>query len=98
MLVYEPSKPNSMSSTEGDFTPTASMASSGEKLGMDPQISQPLCCGLCREPFCEHWLCPSLLTASQKIAIRGPREICMVDGHMRTEHGKHVACWSGFPL
>jgi hypothetical protein len=49
-------------------------------------------------PFCEHWLCPSLLTASQKIDIRGSREIRMIDGHMRTEHGKHVACWSGFPL
>jgi hypothetical protein len=31
--------------------PPASLASSGEKLGMDPRISQPLCCGLCREPF-----------------------------------------------
>jgi hypothetical protein len=31
--------------------PPASLASSGEKLGMDPRISQPACCGLCREPF-----------------------------------------------
>jgi hypothetical protein len=23
----------------------------GEKLGMDPRIGRPLCCGLCREPF-----------------------------------------------
>jgi hypothetical protein len=23
----------------------------GEKLGMDPQIDQPACCELCREPF-----------------------------------------------
>jgi hypothetical protein len=27
------------------------MAGSGEKLGMDPQIGQPLCCGLCQEPL-----------------------------------------------
>jgi hypothetical protein len=27
------------------------MASSGEKLGMDLRIGQPLCCGLCRESF-----------------------------------------------
>jgi hypothetical protein len=33
------------------FTPTASIAISGEKLGMDPQIGQPTCCELCREPF-----------------------------------------------
>jgi hypothetical protein len=37
--------------TEGGFTPIASMASSGEKLGMDLRIGQPLCCGLCRESF-----------------------------------------------
>jgi hypothetical protein len=40
-----------MPSTEGGFTPTASMVGSGEKLGTDPQIGQPACCGLCREPF-----------------------------------------------
>jgi hypothetical protein len=31
--------------------PPASLAGSGEKLGMDPRIGQPTCCGLCREPF-----------------------------------------------
>jgi hypothetical protein len=30
---------------------TASMAVVGEKLGMDPRIGQPVCCGLGREPF-----------------------------------------------
>jgi hypothetical protein len=29
----------------------ASLAGSGEKLGTDPRIDQPACCGLCREPF-----------------------------------------------
>jgi hypothetical protein len=28
------------------FTPTTSMAVVGEKLGMDPWVSQPACCGL----------------------------------------------------
>jgi hypothetical protein len=27
------------------------MAALGEKLGTDPRIGQPVCCGLCREPF-----------------------------------------------
>jgi hypothetical protein len=27
------------------------MAGSREKLGTNPQIGQPACCGLCREPF-----------------------------------------------
>jgi hypothetical protein len=33
------------------FAPTASMAGLGEKLGMDPQIGQLVCCGLCQELF-----------------------------------------------
>jgi hypothetical protein len=46
----------------------------------------------------EQWLCPSLLTTSWKVAICGPREIRMVEGHTRTEHKKRVVCWSGFSL
>jgi hypothetical protein len=34
---------------------------------------------------------------SQKVAIRGPREIRMVDGHTWTKREKRVACWSDFP-
>jgi hypothetical protein len=34
----------------------------------------------------------------QKVAICGPHGIRMVEGHTRTEHGKRVVCWSGFPL
>jgi hypothetical protein len=49
--VYGPSKLSSPPSTEGGFTPTASMMDSGKKLGMDPQIGQPSGCGLCRESF-----------------------------------------------
>jgi hypothetical protein len=33
------------------FAPTTSMAVLGEKLGTDPWIDQPTCCGLCWEPF-----------------------------------------------
>jgi hypothetical protein len=70
------------------------MAGLGEKLGMDPWIGQPLGCGLCRE----QWLCPSLLMIMQNVAICGPREIRMVLDHTWIERGKHVTCWSGFPL
>jgi hypothetical protein len=31
--------------------PPASLAGSGEKLGTDPRIGQPACCGLCWELF-----------------------------------------------
>jgi hypothetical protein len=33
------------------FAPTTSMVSSGEKLGMEQQISQMACSGLCQELF-----------------------------------------------
>jgi hypothetical protein len=97
--VYGLSKPSNLQSTKGGFTPTASMSSSGEKLGTDPRIGQPSCCGLCQEPFSqEQWLCTSLLTMTRKVAICGPHEIRMVLDHTWTGRGKHVACWSGFPL
>jgi hypothetical protein len=32
------------------------------------------------------------------VAIHGQHELHMVEGHTQTEHGKCVACWSGFPL
>jgi hypothetical protein len=37
--------------TEGGFTPTTSLAGSGEKLDMETWIGQPTRWGLCREPF-----------------------------------------------
>jgi hypothetical protein len=33
------------------FAPTAPLVGSWEKLGTNPHISQPSCCGLCQEPF-----------------------------------------------
>jgi hypothetical protein len=49
--VYGPSKPSSLPSTEGGFTPTASMAGSEEKLDTNLRIGQPSRCGSCQEPF-----------------------------------------------
>jgi hypothetical protein len=51
MLVYGPSKPSSLTSTEGGFTPTTSMVGLGKKLDTYPRISQSACYGLGREPF-----------------------------------------------
>jgi hypothetical protein len=42
-------KPSTLASTEGGFTPTASIVALGEDT--DPQIGQPSCCELGREPF-----------------------------------------------
>jgi hypothetical protein len=39
---YGPSKPSSLSRTDTLLKPTASLAVTGEKLGRDPQIGQPM--------------------------------------------------------
>jgi hypothetical protein len=49
--VYEPSRPSNWLSTEAWLFPTASLVVLGEKLGTDLWISQPSCCGSCRESF-----------------------------------------------
>jgi hypothetical protein len=40
----------------------------------------------------EQCICPTLLMTSRKVAICRPREICMVEGYMRTVGEKCVAC------
>jgi hypothetical protein len=40
----------------------------------------------------------TLLTTTWNVTICGPREIHMVEGHMRTEREKCVVCCSGFSL
>jgi hypothetical protein len=46
-----PGKPSSRLSTEAWLFPIASLAALGEKLGTDPQIDHPVCCGLDWEAF-----------------------------------------------
>jgi hypothetical protein len=36
---------------EVGYAPTASLVGFREKLGMNPRIGQPSCCGLCQESF-----------------------------------------------
>jgi hypothetical protein len=49
--VYGRSKPSSWSPTGAWLMPTTSLVGSGEKLGTDPWVGQPACCGLCQKPF-----------------------------------------------
>jgi hypothetical protein len=49
--VYGPSDHSNWLLADVWFFPTASLPTVGETLGMDPQIDQSVCCGLCREPF-----------------------------------------------
>jgi hypothetical protein len=97
--VYVPSKPSSMPSIEGGFTPTASMAALGEKLRTDSWIGQPVCCELCQESFFGSsgsvyrcwWLHERLpcMWAAHRKHMRGVR------GLVREAY---VSCWLDFPL
>jgi hypothetical protein len=80
--------------------PHASLAGSEEKLGMDPWIGQPACCGLCREPFF------SGAVGSVQIC-HTPRERLPRTGTARRKRTlgirglaweAYVSCWLGFPL
>jgi hypothetical protein len=65
MMVYGPSKPNTLTSIKGGITPTTSMAGSREKLDMDPWIGQHHVVDYVGRTFSrDQRLCPSLLTAS----------------------------------
>jgi hypothetical protein len=55
------------------FTPTASMAAVGEKLGTDPRIGLLACYGLGREPF-------FLGTVALSNAVDGSMKGCHVQG------------------
>jgi hypothetical protein len=59
----------------------------------------PACWGCSREPcFSGVVTLSNSIGVSQKVAIRRPRKIRMVERHTWTEHRMCVACWSGFPL
>jgi hypothetical protein len=65
----------------------------GGKLGGDPQISQPTCCGCSREPcFSGAVTLSNTVCDSRKVAIHELCEIRIVKGHTRTESEKRVAC------
>jgi hypothetical protein len=77
--VYGPSKPTVDSCSAFSI---ASLVGSGEKMGTNPWIGRPTCCGLCRKPFFSRavTLC-NIVDDSQRVAICGPREIRMVLDH-----------------
>jgi hypothetical protein len=64
----------------------------------DPQIGQPTCWKYSREfLFLRSSDSVQLYWWLAKVAIRGLREIRMVENHTRIERRKRVSCWSGFP-
>jgi hypothetical protein len=80
--------------------PPTSLASSGEKLGMDPRISQPAYYGLCREPFFsrEQWDLSKFVGVSRKVATYGDHCRKRTLGVHGLAWEAYVSYWSGFPL
>jgi hypothetical protein len=73
--------------------PPASLADSGEKLGTDPHIGQPACCGLCREPFFSGavgsvQICQRLVKGCH---VRGPLAGSVCQAYVDW-HGKRTCC------
>jgi hypothetical protein len=89
--VYGPSKRSSLSSTDGSFTPTASMAALGEKLSTDPRIGQSTCCGMCREPFFSGAVALSIAIAdfAKSCHVRG-LPVGSIRGAYMDWRGKHT--------
>jgi hypothetical protein len=74
--------------------PPASLAGSGEKLGMDPRIGQSACCGLCQELFFSGavgsvQICQCLM---KDYHVRGPPigSVCRAYVDWRGKHTCHV--------
>jgi hypothetical protein len=75
----------------------ASLVGSGEKLGTDPRISQPACCGLCREPFFSGAMTLSnAVGVSRKVATYGDRPQEVYVGRMWTGVGSVRVVLVGF--
>jgi hypothetical protein len=97
--VYGPSKSSSLPSTEGGFTSTVQWLAQERNWVRTRGSVSHRAVDCVRSSFSrEQWLCPSLLMIVRGVAICEPHEIRMVLDHTRTEHGKHVTCWSGFLL
>ncbi len=81
------------------FTPTASLAAIGEKLGMDPWIGQRRAVDCAGSPFSqEQWACSILSMTHQRLPHTGTTHRKHTPGVRRLEWEAYVSCWLGFYL
>jgi hypothetical protein len=72
---------------------------SGEKLGMDPWIGQPVCCGLCQQPFFSGAVTLSNCVGdSWNVATYRDRPHEAFAGVRGLAWKAYVSCWLGFLL
>jgi hypothetical protein len=81
------------------FTPTASLAGSGEKLGTDPRIGQQRVVDCVGSPSSwEQWACSTLSMTRERLPRTGTAHRKCTPGVRGPAWEAYVACWSGFPL
>jgi hypothetical protein len=81
------------------FAPTASLAGSGEKLGMDPRIGQWRvvdCVGIPSSR--EQWAYSTLSMTRERLPRTGTARRKRTPGVRGLAWEAYVTCWSGFPL
>jgi hypothetical protein len=79
--------------------PPASLAGSGEKLGTDPWIGQPTCCGLSGTLFLgSSGIYPNLSAPRERLPRTGTTRKKHTLGVRGLTWEAYVSCWSGFPL
>jgi hypothetical protein len=81
------------------FAPTASLAGSGEKLGMDPRIGKRRavdCVG--SHSSREQWACSTLSMTHERLPRTGTACKKHTSGVRGLAREAYVTCWSGFPL
>jgi hypothetical protein len=81
------------------FAPTASLAGSGEKLGMDPRIGQRCAVDCVGSPSSRvQWACSTLSMTRERLPCMGTAHRKRALGVLGLAWETYVMCWSGFPL
>jgi hypothetical protein len=81
------------------FASTASLASSGEKLGVDPRIDQRRAVDCVGSPSSQEQLaCSTLSMTRERLSRTGTARRKRTPGVRGLAWEAYVTCWSGFPL
>jgi hypothetical protein len=81
------------------FAPTASLAGSGEKLGMDPRIGQWCAVDCVGSPSSqEQWVCSTLSMTHERLPRMETARRKRTSGIHGLAWEAYVMCWSDFPL
>jgi hypothetical protein len=81
------------------FVPTASLAGSREKLGMDLRIGQRCVVDCVGSPSSrEQWACSTLSMTRERLPRMGTTRRKCTPGVRGLTWEACVTCWSGFPL